>query len=129
MTKIGRPSKYRKSFIKAAEKYLEECINARKAPFLEELAMRLAISEDSIRRWSEANDDFCGAIDRIKNYQKLALMKLGLKSPSFIIFLLKANHGMIEAEKIQHEGKEDKPLNIIFTDVDTWKHAEAKVQK
>lgn len=124
MTKMGRPTKYKKSFIKEADNYLIECKNTRKMPFLEEFAERLGVSLDSLKRWSEANEDFCGAVDRIMDYQRRTLKTLGLKSPAVIIFLLKANHGMIEASKIQHESKDGEPLNIIFTDPATWKRAE-----
>lgn len=123
MTKMGRPTKYKKSFIKKAENYLEECKNTREIPFLEEFAERLGVSLDSLKRWSETNEDFCGAINRIMDYQRRTLKTLGLKSPAVIIFLLKANHGMIEASKIQHESKDGEPLSIIFTDVATWKRA------
>lgn len=122
---MGRPTKYKREFIKEAEKYLDECEDTRKVPFLEEFASRIGVSTDSVKRWTEANEDFCGAIERIKDYQCLALKKLGLKSPAMLIFLLKANHGMIETSKIQHEGSVSKPLNIIFTDVRTWGRAKA----
>lgn len=129
MKRMGRPTKYKKRFIKEAEEYLQECKNARKVPFLEEFSGRIGVSEDSVKRWTEANEDFCGAIERIKDHQRLALKTLGLKSPSVIIFLLKANHGMIETEKIQHEGSEGEPLSIIFTDSTTWKRAKENRKK
>ena len=127
--RIGRPTKYKKRFIKEAEKYLQECKSVRKVPFIEEFAGRIGVSEDSVRRWTEANEDFCGAIERIKDHQRLTLKTLGLKSPAVIIFLLKANHGIIEAEKIQHQGKGDESPNIKFTDVATWRPAEANKLK
>lgn len=123
MTKMGRPTKYKREFIKEADNYLIECKNARKIPFLEEFAERLRVSTDSLKRWSEANEDFCGAVDRIMDHQRLTLKTLGIKSPSVIIFLLKSDHGMIETDRIQHEGKGGEPLSIIFTDVATWKRA------
>lgn len=128
--RLGRPTKYKKRFIKEAEKYLQECKNARKVPFLEEFSGRIGASEDSIKRWTEANEEFCGAVDRIMDHQRLALKTLGLKSPAVIIFLLKANHGMIETEKIQHEGRGGGPIeSIIFTDVATWKRAKENRKK
>lgn len=123
ITKMGRPTKYKREFIKEADNYLLECKNVRKIPFLEEFAERLGVSTDSLKRWSEANEDFCGAVDRIMDHQRLTLKTLGLKSPSVIIFLLKSDHGMIETDRIQHEGKGGEPLSIIFTDVATWKRA------
>lgn len=127
--RIGRPTKYKKRFIKEAEKYLQECKNARKVPFLEEFSGRIGLSEDSVKRWTEANEDFCGAVDRIMDHQRLVLKTLGLKSPAVLIFLLKANHGMIETEKIQHEVKGDEPVSIIFTDPATWERAEENRKK
>ena len=129
MRKIGRPTKYQHKFIKEAEIYLQECKTARKVPFIEEFAGQIGVSEDSVKRWTEANEDFCGAIDRIKDHQRLTLMTLGLKSPAMLIFLLKANHGMIETEKIQHEGTKGEPLSIIFTDSKTFDRAEENRKK
>ena len=123
MTKMGRPTKYRKSFIKEAEKYLQDCKNARKVPFLEEFAVRIGVSEDSVQRWVKAKEEFCGAVERIKDRQCMELKLMGLKYPSVLIFLLEADHGMVRAGRIQHEGSVSKPLNIIFTDSATWKRA------
>ena len=121
---MARPTKYRKSFIKEAANYLNECRNARKVPFLEEFAERIGTTDRTLRNWTEAHEEFLPAVEEIKDHQRLALKTLGLKSPSVIIFLLKADHGMIETEKIQHESSGTEPWNIIFTDVATWKRAE-----
>lgn len=45
------------------------------------------------------------------------------------IFLLKANHGFIETEKIQHVGAGEEPLTLIFTDVETFKKHEESVKR
>lgn len=129
MGKMGRPTKYQHKFVKQAEKYLQECQDMRKVPFLEEFADRIGVNGSTLWRWTEARADFCNAIECIKDYQHLALMKLGLKSPAVIIFLLKANYGMIEASKVQHEDKGGEPLNIIFTDSTTWERSEKNRKK
>lgn len=122
---MGRPTKYKRGFIKEAEKYLEECIAAGKIPFIEEFAVRIGVSEDSIQRWVKAKEDFCGAIEQIKDRQCMDLKVMGLKYPSVLIFLLEADHGMVRAGRVRHEESGGKPLNIIFTDSATWKRAEA----
>lgn len=56
----------------------------------------------------------------------MRLMSDGLSSKvnsSMAIFLLKANHRMIETEKVQHVGDETEPMTIIFTDSATWRRA------
>lgn len=60
----------------------------------------------------------------------MAIKVMGLKSPSMLIFLLEANHGMMRTEKRQLEGKDGGPIeSIIFTDVATWKRAKANQLK
>ncbi len=127
---MARPTKYRPRYIKTARNYLEECKNQKKIPFLEELAGRIGVSEDTLTRWSKANEDFCGTVDRIMDHQRMAIKVMGLKSPSMLIFLLEANHGMMRTERIQHEGKDGGPIeSIIFTDVATWRRAKENQQK
>lgn len=103
----------------------------KKIPFLEEVAIKIGVSEKTIGRWSEADEEFCLAIEDITLYQKMALKNLGLgkNTTQMAIFLLKANHGLIETEKIQHEGSKEEPISIIFTDSATWKRAEENRKK
>jgi len=126
---MGRPTKYKKEFIKEAEIYLDECEKQRKIPFIEELAKRLEVTKMTVWNWTEAHPDFLYAVEKIKDHQCMALQTLGLKSPAMLIFLLEANHGMMRTERIQHEGKSEEPLSIIFTDVATWKRAKDNGQE
>ena len=122
---MGRPTKYRPRFIKTARNYLEECKNQKKIPFLEELASKIKVTERTLSNWGEANEGFLQAVEEIMDHQRMAIKVMGLKSPSMLIFLLKANHGMMRTEKRQHEGPNGGPVeSIIFTDVATWRHAE-----
>ena len=127
---MARPTKYRKRFIKTARDYLEECKNQKKIPFLEELASKIEVTEQTLHNWSEAHEEFLMPIDKIMDHQRMALKVMGLKSPSVIIFLLETNHGMMRTERIQHEGKDGGPIeSIIFTDVATWRRAKENQQK
>jgi hypothetical protein len=124
---MARPTKYKKSHIKIAEHYLNECKNNRKVPFLEELASRIGVTEKTLWNWSKARQGFLLAIEKIMDHQRLTLKTLGLKSPHVITFLLEANHGMIRTERLQHTGTKEEPLTLIFTDSDTYKkHIESK---
>jgi hypothetical protein len=98
MNKRGRPTKYQDTYPQIALDYLKACENGNKVPWLEELAMLLGVSEDSLQRWVKANSEFCGAIARIKDYQRLCLIKAGLRdNPGrMAMFLLKTVHGMRE---------------------------------
>ncbi len=112
----GRPTKYKKEFIEAIEKYYKNCINKAQIPYIEDIALLLGVDEATVWRWSEAKPDFCNAIDRIKLLQKKQLKRLALKSPYGAIFLLKANHGLIETEKVLHGGiREEEPITLVVS--------------
>jgi hypothetical protein len=126
---MARPTKYKDSFVKVAEDYLDECRSGKKVPFLEELAARLDVTEKTILNWSKAREEFFLAIEKIMDHQRMALKTLGLKSPHVITFLLEANHGMMRTERIQHTGPKEEPLTLIFTDSATFKkHEENKAR-
>ena len=112
----GRPTKYKKEFIVDTDKYFKNCINKGQMPYIEDIAMLLGVDETTIWRWSEAKSDFCNAISKIKLLQKLQLKRLVAKSPSGAIFLLKANHGLIEAEKVLHGGTpEEEQITLVIS--------------
>lgn len=96
-------------------------------PFLEELCDEdyLDIDEDTLTNWTlhahdqERHAELIGAIKTLMMRQKGFLKKrvLGDKNPTGGIFLLKANHGMVEAEKKILVGeKSSDPINFIFTE-------------
>ncbi len=115
MAKRGRPTKYAPGMIKIADDYLNECIKDKKIPFLEELALKMGISGDSLLRY-KANTEFCGAIDRIKDYQCLYLIKSGLRAnpAQMAIFLLKTVHGLRVPKVGKYSSDNEKPLLIAF---------------
>jgi len=122
---MARPTKYKDEFVKAAEDYLDECRANKRVPWLEELAARLDVTEQTIWNWTKEREEFFDAVDKIKDHQRMALKTLGLKSPHVITFLLEANHGMMRTEKRQIETPDGEGLTLIFTDSETFKRHKA----
>lgn len=109
----GRPTKYRPIFVKKVDKYYKKCLKDNVMPFIEDVAMLLEVDPDTITNWTKANKHFFGAIDRIKLLQRMLLKKIVARTPQGAIFLLKANHGLIEAEKVLHGGTpEEEPIRF-----------------
>jgi hypothetical protein len=120
----GRPCEYcaRKEEIeKKTAEYLNTCRETKGSiPFIEEIADKLGNDAETLMNWAnkKKTDDslehpqFFDAIKKIKNYQRLQLMKrtLGRYNPTGAIFQLKANHGFIETEKQIHAGDKDEPI-------------------
>jgi len=109
----GRLSKYNEGMIQKAQGYLDKCLGKvdgkRRLPLIEELARICEVDSDTITNWANkkdeegnlVNEEFFGLYKKIKNFQKEVLIQRGLtmKNPTFAIFLLKAQHDMIETEK------------------------------
>lgn len=115
---FGRPTKYTPDMVKWVEDYVKKCQTSRTMPYLEDVCMELDFDEDMIHRWAKRYPDFSGAIKQLKLLQKKYLAASGMTkqvSTPMAIFLLKANHGMIETERIQHQGSDGQPikLNIV----------------
>jgi hypothetical protein len=128
--KGGRPCEYcadKENIELKTKEYLDLVKTSKGAiPFIEELADKLEIDADTVDNWASKrtadgsleHEQFFGTIKRIKNYQKLQLLKrtLGRYNPSGAIFQLKANHGLMESEKRILTGDTKEPLNIIITE-------------
>lgn len=111
----GQPTKYNEGMLQKAKKYLEFSLHNKNLPLIEELARICEVDTDTINNWSNEDDNFFGAIKRIKELQKerIILKGFGAKNPTFSIFMLKANHGMIETEKQIQET--DRSINVNIT--------------
>ena len=116
MNKRGRPTKYQDDYPQIALDYLEECKKGNKIPWLEEVAVRLGVTEMTIWRWYKAKEDFCYAVDKIKQYQKFTLMNVGLRDNpgKMAIFLLKTVHGLRVPKADKYASDNEKPLLIAF---------------
>ena len=103
---LGRPTKYNEQMLSKAQSYVQHCQNGEEMPFIEELALELDVNEDTVVEWAKTHVEFSATVKRLKMLQKLYLKKGALEKklhPSLSIFLLKANHGMNEEEKVESE--------------------------
>jgi hypothetical protein len=115
MAEVGRPSKYTEEMLARAQGYFCECKKSGKTPFVEEIALELDVSDDTIVEWSKANEEFSATMRKLKLLQKLRLKQGALYrqyQPTTAIFLLKANHGL--SEKEPDLPIEDKQMSVIF---------------
>lgn len=115
--KMGRPTRFKPEYTTIALKYLEEVKLKKSMPFLEELALRIDCTADQISDWQLRDKDFNQACKKIKDVQKILLQKGGLAGTfkqKMAVFLLKANHGMVETERIEHVG-EQQPIVFNIT--------------
>ncbi|MFA6039332.1 MAG: terminase small subunit [Candidatus Peribacteraceae bacterium] len=102
--KVGRPTKYGSDIVASARRYVENCARTKEIPFIEELALQLGVDDDTIVEWAKKHDEFSATIKQLRLLQRLYLQKDSLSRkihPTSAIFLLKANHGFMEAEKRQ----------------------------
>jgi hypothetical protein len=124
----GRPTKYNEEVLNIANEYKNRIWQAPMMPTIEGLADELDVDSDTINNWATAKDEsdvlinkeFFGTIKAIKNKQKKQLMEDGMYggkevNSTMAIFLLKANHGMIETERKLIGGDEEHPIHINAT--------------
>lgn len=135
----GRPTKYKKSYIKKVDEYIESCQDEEKQvvkyegehstgyetkkivklPTLEGFAIYLNVSVDSLDRWAKEHKEFCGALKKITNEQKERLITNGLSgdyNPTIAKLILSANHGMREKKDLTSGDKPIKSNTIIIKD-------------
>lgn len=102
MKTVGRPSKYDESMLTKAQTYVQHCLDAKEMPYIEELAIKLGIHDDTIVEWSKEHEEFSATVKQLKMIQRFLLKKGTLEKElhaPFAMFLLSANHGLKEAEK------------------------------
>lgn len=133
---LGRPSKYNEGIQKRADKYISAIVVTGKILTLEGLALHLDVCTDRLKRWADAKDKkgrykypiFRRTYTRVMHLQRDWLIKKGVElsevkgtNSNFLQFLLKANHGMIEAEKHILAGDKDNPspikIGIMSSDI------------
>jgi len=115
----GRPTKYDPSFIKRAIEYINSCNReATELPTIEGLALQLGLDDERISEYAEKYPEFDATIKALKKKQKNQLMNDGMYggkdvNSAMAIFLLKANHGLMEASRTEITGANGQPLAII----------------
>jgi hypothetical protein len=99
MGETGRPTKYNEEMHSKADIYIKLCLNNKRIPYIEELALELDVNDDTLVEWGKDHDEFSATIKRLKMLQKLCFKRDALERkihPTMAIFLLKANHGLNE---------------------------------
>jgi len=122
MTQVGRPSTYPGDEIiqQTVEDYLGSCGREQtKLPKATEFYRRLGISAQCADEWKDKYPIFAEACQTIHELQQEELIDDGLfggkeVNPGMAIFLLKANHGMVETEKLKVEGNYNIDLDGII---------------
>ena len=126
---MARPSNYdsTKDYEQLANEYLATCGREQtKLPKLSEFCREyIGANEDTVELWIKGENlpegadtsELVGARKRIKHAQKEELIDDGLfggkeVNVAMAIFLLKANHGMVETSRQELVGKDGQPLTI-----------------
>ena len=126
---MARPSTYdqTKDYNKLAEEYLQTCGREQtKLPKISEFCRKyVGVDDETVDEWllgkqipEGANtDELRHAIKRVKKAQREELIDDGLfggkeVNVAMAIFLLKANHGMVETSRQELVGKDGQPLTI-----------------
>lgn len=119
-TSVGRPTDYDPNFDydKAVDDYLETCGREQtKLPKLSEFARVLGINRDTVQEWAKIHPKFSVTIKRISDAQAEQLQDDGMYggkevNSTMAIFLLKANHGLIETSRQEITGKDGDSFNV-----------------
>lgn len=108
----GAPTKYDPNFIDTVDIYLQSCGREQtKLPTREGFARYINVHRDSLQEWCKSHKDFNQAMHKIEDEQKIQLIDDGMYggkevNAAMAIFLLKANHSMVETSRLEHTGKD-----------------------
>lgn len=119
---VGRPTKYSEAVLVQLDDYLERFPienTTGELPTMEGFALHIGVNTDTIQEWQKKHPEFSVSIKRLMHIQKHRLVNDGLYggkevNSTMAIFLLKANHGLIETEKQIHIGDKDNPLTVEY---------------
>ena len=117
----GRPTKYEPKMVDIAKEYIQSCgREATELPTIEGLALRLGVDDERIAEYSAKYPEFHATVKELKGKQKDQLINDGMYggkevNSTMAIFLLKANHGLIETERrmLVGEGGGDLTIKVI----------------
>ena len=126
----GRPCKYcqdKERYQKLVEDYLKQINESAKPaiPWVEELALLLDIDDETLTNWSNKknNDEYehpelYATFRKLKTTQKFRLKQraLGRFNPHGALYLLNADHKVIQTNKEVLSSEENEPLKIIIVD-------------
>lgn len=132
MANMGRPTKLTPARLKKAQAYLNSKKRDKECPFVEQLAIyELDVHRHTIENWcNNAEDkewlakqnprtrklyaDFLSTIKKLSDMQLLYLKVTGLKEGrnAVAIFLMKANHQMVETSRTELTGAGGGPVRF-----------------
>lgn len=142
---VGRPTKYSPAVLKAANDYIDQCVDTvelfhktqgansdtyerlvfANLPTKEELAFNLGVHRDTLTEWAKRHPEFSGTLERLEQKQKIMLLRGGISgqyNPLITKLTLSANHGMREKTDMTSD---DKPLPQPIINVSgDYSHAE-----
>ena len=95
-------SKWNDNVITVVEAYYASCKEKKEIPYVEEVAVELDITRDTLYTWIKDHKNLADTIKKIQNLQRIMLLKATLDRNKATggIFQLKANHGTVEASKL-----------------------------
>jgi hypothetical protein len=101
-------------------KYLNECIQKRKTPFVEDFALRLGVSYRTLLNWSKDEDkpNFSEWYEILNTIQKYDLKKKSLSGEyvsRIANLLLSAEHNVVERVKKEVTGEGGSPIQVEST--------------
>ena len=115
---MARPTKYEPKMVDIAREYIKSCgREATELPTIEGLALKLEVDDETIGLWGKDHPEFSATIKELSKKQKNQLVNDGLYggkevNSTMAIFLLKANHGMIETERRMLVGEDGKNIKV-----------------
>ncbi|EPS9063945.1 DNA-packaging protein [Providencia stuartii] len=118
-TKMGRPSKFAESLVKAKEYLMggyETVCDV--VPSVAGLACYLGVSRSTVQQYAKENEDFSGTLESIKTLQENRLINKGLigEFNPTITKLMLANHGYSEKQEVDHKSSDSSmsPTKIVL---------------
>lgn len=137
----GRPTKLSPDLLSKAVAYYEDMKSKKQVPYIEELAVHILDTDRHvIARWNNRGEDsewlakqtpekaelfkkFSSVIKGLATMQLLEYKKIGVSGKGnnpVLIFLMKADHNMIETQRLEHGGIggapiEVKPIEVLST--------------
>lgn len=130
--RMGRPTKLTEAMLASANEYYKKCKDDNETPYVEELAIYyMDVDRSTIWRWVKSVDDeefmkkqteyrrellldFCNTIKKLATMQLFRYKKDGKKdrSNAVLIFLMKADHGMVETTRHELTGADGQPIQF-----------------
>lgn len=108
--------------IQIAKDYINSCgREATELPTIEGLALVLGVDDETIGLWGKKHPEFSATIKELVGKQKNQLINDGMYggkevNSTMAIFLLKANHNMIETERKMLVGESGNEIQIKITE-------------